>query len=69
MGRLWSKKISMAQEEKLEDIKNTLENYKFLVDYCDRNADCAPLMSLELPVCREMVDLLPYKMQRIRNQV
>ncbi|KAL7647673.1 UNVERIFIED_CONTAM: hypothetical protein RMT77_001282 [Armadillidium vulgare] len=69
MGRLWSKKVSVAQEEKLEDIKNTLENYKFLVDYCDRNTDCAPLMSLELPVCREMVDLLPYKMQRIRNQV
>lgn len=46
------------------NLQKAWDHYKWLVDYCDRHKeDAEKHFSKELPLCREMVDLLPYKMQ------
>ncbi|XP_076046129.1 KIF-binding protein [Oratosquilla oratoria] len=68
LGRLWSKIITNDPKTVKENMAKSLENYKCLVDYCDAHPECVPLMTQELAVCREMVELLPFKMQLLRCQ-
>ncbi|XP_069177334.1 KIF-binding protein-like isoform X1 [Procambarus clarkii] len=66
LGRLWSKLIAASQQTKLQNLSQSLQNYKRLVEYCDKNPECQSVMAQELAVCREMVQLLPLKMEQIR---
>ncbi|XP_068204500.1 KIF-binding protein-like [Palaemon carinicauda] len=68
LGRLWSKLISTNQQSKIQNIAQSLQNYKRVVEYCDKNKECEPIMAQELAICREMVQLLPLKMEQMRNQ-
>lgn len=43
-------------------LQYALDNYLWLVDYCDRHRDDAEkAFAQELPMCKEMVELLPLK--------
>lgn len=44
------------------NIQRALDLYKWLVDYCgSHKEDAEKTFAEELPLCQEMVDLLPYK--------
>lgn len=68
MGRLHSKFLHPELEKRLTNLKNSLECYKFLVDYCRKHESAAIKMKAEFPVCEEMVTLLPAKMSRIQAE-
>lgn len=68
LGRLWSKLVSPSPQSRLQNIAHSLQNYKRVVAYCEKNPDCESVVAQELAICREMVQLLPLKMEQIRAQ-
>ncbi|KAK3093255.1 hypothetical protein FSP39_013294 [Pinctada imbricata] len=68
MGRLFSKLIVPTVQDKIKCVKQTEECYKYVCDYCDINPEAAELVPQELGVCREMVALLPLKMEKLRQE-
>ena len=66
IGRLFSKFLQFEVSQRLANLKQSLEYYKFLVDYCERNPESVDVIKNERDVCAEMVALLPAKMDRIR---
>lgn len=68
MGRLFSKFLTGDVQTRLLNIKKSKDCYQFLVDYCKRNSSAGQLVKSELEICKEMVELLPAKMERIRLQ-
>ncbi|XP_069117870.1 KIF-binding protein-like [Argopecten irradians] len=68
MGRLFSKFLLSDVQQRLQNIKKTSSCYEFLIEYCSKFPDAAEKVALELSVCKEMVPLLPVKMEKIRQQ-
>lgn len=68
MGRLHSKFLEPDISRRLAAMAKSLECYKFVVDYCDAHPSAAELLASELSICREMVKLLPLKMDKVREQ-
>ncbi|CAG5127387.1 unnamed protein product [Candidula unifasciata] len=68
MGRLYSKLLEPEIEKRIAAISKSLECYKFVVDYCEAHPSAADLLVNELSICKEMVSLLPLKMDRLREQ-
>lgn len=66
IGRLYSKVQTADPIKRLENMRLTLENYSYLVDYCDKNADDTKPMASEYSACKEMVFLLPKEMDKLR---
>ena len=66
MGRLYSKFLDFDTTTRLKNMKNSIDNYKFLVDYCNRNPDATQKVKHERDLCEEMIVLLPAKMDKIR---
>ncbi|XP_050740456.1 KIF-binding protein-like isoform X1 [Eriocheir sinensis] len=66
LGRLWSKLITSEPTTKMQNLIQSLQNYKRLVEYCDRHPDSQSVMAQELAICREMVQLLPLKVEQYR---
>lgn len=56
-------------EQKLRNKMHTYCCYKFVVDYCKRNPEAGELMKDELPICQEMVVLLPRKIQKMQQEL
>lgn len=70
LGRLASKYVvGENTQDHLTNITLTFAQYKRIVDYCQQNPDCVHKVSEELEACREMVRLLPIKMEKIRRSV
>ena len=47
-------------------LEKSLDNYTWLVDYCDRHReDAEKAFAQELPMCKEMVELLPLKIAAV----
>ena len=66
MGRQYSKFIVGDVQSKLLNIKKSKDCYQFVVDYCKKNPSAACLVESELELCKELVELLPAKMEKIR---
>jgi len=47
-------------------MKNSIDSYTFLVDYCNTNPDATEKVKPERDLCEEMIALLPAKMDKIR---
>jgi len=59
----------LDREGMIEQIKTSLEKYIFIVAYCDKNNElCSGKFVQELEICREMVALLPQKLDQIASQ-
>ncbi|KDR21661.1 KIF1-binding protein-like protein [Zootermopsis nevadensis] len=69
IGRLYSKIVMPDKAAQLENLKQSLNAYKFLVDYCNHDKDARKHVSLEVAVCEDMVKLLPLKVQRLTLEV
>jgi hypothetical protein len=68
MGRLYSKIFPLDVKERLDYIKMTENCYQYMIDYCEKHPKAAESMQTELEVCKEMVALLPVKMEKIRQE-
>ncbi|XP_061172877.1 KIF-binding protein-like [Saccostrea echinata] len=68
MGRLYSKIFPSNVRERLDYIKKTENCYQYVIDYCKQHPKAAECMRTELEVCEEMVQLLPLKMEKIRQE-
>lgn len=69
MGRLHSKFLVPEVTRRIENVKKTKECYDYILQYCDKHTDAVERSRLrtEVDVCREMVSLLPLKMEKIRQ--
>ncbi|XP_034247264.1 KIF-binding protein [Thrips palmi] len=67
-GRLFARLITCDGEQKVENNRKSLASFKFIVDYCTVNPEAEKQVALELPVCKEMVELLPHKIKQLIHQ-
>ncbi|XP_076099497.1 KIF-binding protein-like [Mytilus galloprovincialis] len=66
-GRLHSKFVTPDVKQRIANIQKSINCYKFVVDYCNKHPSIEALVPEELNICREMVALLPLKMEKIRQ--
>ncbi|XP_019480064.1 PREDICTED: KIF1-binding protein [Hipposideros armiger] len=69
VARLYGKIITSDPKKELENLATSLEHYKFIVDYCDKHPEAAQEIEVELELSKEMVSLLPSKMERFRTKM
>lgn len=69
IGRLYSKFITPSNAERLANLQHSLEHYKAVVDYCDKNPDHVEKIKEELQLCQELTELIPLRMANIRGEV
>lgn len=69
VARLYGKVITADPKKELENLATSLEHYKYIVDYCEKHPEAAEKIEVELELSREMVSLLPTKMERFRTKM
>ncbi|XP_029001027.1 KIF-binding protein [Betta splendens] len=69
VARLQNRLISSIPSVQLENLNKSLENYKYVVEYCESHAAAAPVVETELELSKEMVGLLPLKINRIKAKM
>ncbi|XP_030828534.1 KIF1-binding protein homolog isoform X1 [Strongylocentrotus purpuratus] len=69
VGRLYSKFVTPSPPERLDYLQLSLDSYKAIVDYCDKNPDHKDTVKDELDLCREMTELIPLRMANIRGEI
>ena len=74
IGRLYSKLISAQPAVKLANIAKTMDNYNYLIAYCEKESKAGndePMseMKVEYDLCKEMVHFLPAKMEKLRSSI
>ena len=69
LGRLYNKFITCDKKLQLENVKESLNSYKILVNYCEKNPDAQNLMTVELSICKDFVKLLPVKIQKLNEEI
>ncbi|XP_072173912.1 KIF-binding protein-like [Diadema setosum] len=69
MGRLYSKFITPHTQQRLDNLQQSLNHYKAVVDYCSKHPDCVERVKEEVDLCKEMVELIPLRILNIRGEV
>ncbi|PKU36682.1 hypothetical protein llap_13011 [Limosa lapponica baueri] len=69
IARLYGKLITSDSKKQLENMQTSLEYYTFLVDYCEKYPDAVRAVETELELSKEMVGLLPTRMERLRAKL
>ncbi|NXW32209.1 KBP protein, partial [Phaetusa simplex] len=69
IARLYGKLITSDSKKQLENMQTSLEYYMFLVDYCEKYPDAVRAVETELELSKEMVGLLPTRMERLRAKL
>ncbi|XP_068114682.1 KIF-binding protein [Hyperolius riggenbachi] len=69
IARLYGKLITSDSQKQMENMQTSLNNYRFVVDYCANNEDAVKSVETELELTKEMVALLPARMERLRLQL
>ncbi|KAM4592283.1 KIF-binding protein [Odontesthes bonariensis] len=69
VARLHSKLISSLPTVQLDNLNKSLDNYKYVVQYCDTHPEAAATVETELELSREMVGLLPLKINRLKARM
>ncbi|XP_053989058.1 KIF-binding protein [Hylaeus volcanicus] len=68
IGRLYNSIISTDKAVLIENTQNSLNAYKFVIDYCEKHSNARELIKCELSFCKEIVSLLPLKIRRIQEK-
>ena len=71
MGRLYDKYVGIPEVSQ-QKIKNKLQSYchfKTIVDYCSAHDGMDEVMKNELPICKELVQLMPVKIQKMKRDL
>ncbi|XP_053547846.1 KIF-binding protein isoform X2 [Bombina bombina] len=66
MARLYGKLITTDTKKQIENMQTSLSCYSFLVDYCEKYEEAVKFVETELELSKEMVALLPARMERLR---
>ncbi|XP_062989097.1 KIF-binding protein [Elgaria multicarinata webbii] len=69
IARLYGKLITSEGSKQLENMQTSLEYYSFLVDYCEKHTEAVQAIETELELSKEMVGLLPTRMERLRAKL
>lgn len=70
IGRLYNKILTSDLREKLDYCHQSLSEYKWIVNHCDsKQPEYIESVRSEYDVCKDMVTLLPAKMDRIRELI
>ncbi|CAH2322021.1 KIF1-binding [Pelobates cultripes] len=69
IARLYGKLICTDQKKQLQNMQTSLNYYLFLVEYCERYEDAIKSVETELELSKEMVALLPTRMERLRARL
>lgn len=69
VARLYSRLISSVPSVQLENLNKSLENYKYVVQYCETHPEAAAAVTTELELSTEMVGLLPLKINRLKARM
>ena len=69
IARLYYKMVKPDQHEAIDCMRKTLLYYNKVVEACDKHSTYGELMTAELPVCKEMVKLLPMKISKMMARV
>lgn len=69
IARLYGKLISSDPKKQLENLQTSLNYYTFLVEYCATDEEAVKAVETELELTREMVALLPARMETLRVQL
>ncbi|KAM9860706.1 KIF-binding protein [Aulostomus maculatus] len=66
VARLYSRLICSLPPVQLDNLNKSLENYKYVVQYCEAHPEAAAAVETELELSKEMVGLLPLKINRLK---
>ncbi|XP_018422584.1 PREDICTED: KIF1-binding protein isoform X1 [Nanorana parkeri] len=69
IARLYGKLISSDPKKQLENMQKSLNEYTFVVEYCANHEEAVKSVETELELTKEMVTLLPARMERLRAQL
>lgn len=69
MGRLFYKIVTPDKKMQLENTNLSYKHYKIFIDYCEKHKTIAERMKGELGVTRNMCELLPFKVQKLRDEI
>ncbi|XP_053172804.1 KIF-binding protein [Scomber japonicus] len=69
VARLYSKLMCSTPSAQLDNINKALENYKYVVQYCESHPEAGSTVETELELSREMVGLLPLKINRLKARM
>lgn len=69
VARLHSRLISSLPSAQLDNLNKSLENYKYVVQYCEAHPEAAAAVETELELSKEMADLLPLKINRLKAKM
>lgn len=69
IGRLHYKKISSDKIVQSKNVSNSLKNYNTFVEKVSANENLTKMFKAELAVCREMISLLPRKLQMLLEEI
>ncbi|KAM6943024.1 KIF-binding protein [Xenentodon cancila] len=69
VARLHSRLIDPSPSVQLDNLNRSLENYKYVVQYCEGHPEAAAAVETELELSKEMVGLLPLKINRLKARM
>ncbi|XP_011303822.1 KIF1-binding protein homolog [Fopius arisanus] len=69
IGTFYNKIVTPDKLVQLNNLKASVEAYKFLVEYCKRDEEAAQFMQAELNVCKDLVNLLPLKVDKLTQSL
>ncbi|XP_056463854.1 KIF-binding protein-like [Gadus chalcogrammus] len=69
VARLYSRVICPVISDKLENLNKSLDHYKYVAQYGDAHPEASAAVETELELSREMVSLLPIKINRLKAQM
>lgn len=69
IGRLYYKFVTPDKSQQIQHLNNCLKYYKMFIDVCAENKDVGNEMKAEVGVSKEMVYLLPLKIQKITTDL
>ncbi|KAM3625104.1 uncharacterized protein V6R79_006893 [Siganus canaliculatus] len=69
VARLYSQLICSVPSIQLDNLNKSLENYKYVVQYCESHPEAAAAVETELELSKEMAGLLPLKINRLKARM
>ncbi|XP_044051846.1 KIF-binding protein [Siniperca chuatsi] len=69
VARLHSRLICSSPSAQLDNLNKSLENYKYVVQYCEAHPEATAAVETELELSKEMVGLLPLKINRLKARM
>lgn len=69
IGALNSRYISLDKSINLKHVKASLDYYKKVIAYCDKNSRAIEVIPTEISICKELTSLLPIKIAKLTLEI